>query len=77
MSLKKKTVILLVAILLTFLEFNLIIRSAGFCEILRSVRGGDYTMLSRVYSKPPDVVVTAPSGPNAQEKGKTSQAQSG
>jgi hypothetical protein len=59
MSIKTKTIILLVAILLTFLEFNLIIRSAGFCEILKAVRGGDYIMLSHAYSEPPDVVVTA------------------
>jgi hypothetical protein len=63
MGIKKKTIILLVAILLTFLEFNLIIRSVGFCEILKAVRGGDYIMLSRTYSEPPDVVVTAPLRP--------------
>jgi hypothetical protein len=59
MSFKKKTIIMLAAILLTFLELNLIIRSSGFCEILKAVRRGDYLMVSKAYSKPPDVVVTA------------------
>jgi len=59
MSIKTKTIILLVAILLTFLEFNLIICSGGFCEILKAGRGGDYIMMLKAYAEPPDAVVTA------------------
>ena len=59
MSTKAKTIILLAAVFLTFLEFNLITCSAHFCEFFRAARGGDCMMLLKAYSEPPDVVVTA------------------
>lgn len=59
MSTKAKTIILLAAIFLTLLEFNLITCSGHFCEFFKAARGGDYLMFLKAYSQPPDVVVTA------------------
>jgi hypothetical protein len=59
MSLKAKIVILFVAICLSVLEFNLIVCSGSFCEILKASRAGSYTLLADPSRGEPDVIVTA------------------
>ena len=58
MKAKTKIVILLAAMGLTFLEFNLITGSGCFCKLLRS--GQEWTVLAAAGCQgPPDAVVTA------------------
>lgn len=59
MKAKTKIAILLAAMALTFLEFNLITCSGCFCKLLRS--GQEWTQLAAAGCQgPPDAVVTAP-----------------
>ena len=58
MSGKAKILILLAALLLTFLEFNVITCSGSFCKLLKS--GQECSQLAAAGCQgPPDVVVTA------------------
>ena len=59
MSIKTKTMILLAAIVMTFLGFNIITCSGGFCKLLRA--GQEWTVLAEAGCQgPPDAIVTAP-----------------
>ncbi len=58
MSGKAKIIIVLAALLLTFLEFNIITCSGRFCKLFKS--GQEWTQLAAAGCQgPPDVVVTA------------------
>ena len=58
MKAKTKLIILLAAMVLTFLEFNIITCSGGFCKLFQS--GQEWTVLTAAGCQgPPDVVVTA------------------
>jgi hypothetical protein len=58
MSRKAKIIIVLAALLLTFLEFNIITCSGDFCSLFKS--GREWSQLAAAgYIGPPDVVVTA------------------
>jgi len=58
MSIKTKIIILLAAAAVTFLAFNFITCSGGFCKLLKS--GQEWTVLAANGCQgPPDAVVTA------------------
>jgi len=58
MKAKTKLIILLTAMALTFLEFNLITCSGGFCRLFKS--GQEWMVLAAAGCQgPPDAVVTA------------------
>ena len=59
MRVKTKIVILLAAVVVTFLGFNVITCSGGFCKLLEA--GQEWTALAAAGCQgPPDAVVTAP-----------------
>jgi hypothetical protein len=58
MKAKIKLIILLAAVAISFLEFNLIMCSGCFCKVLES--GQEWTLLAEAGCQgPPDAVVTA------------------